>query len=386
MARKEVEEEGGGELPQFDVCSRALPPLPRGVKPSIAAEAMCVAAFSRGVEEMLQYQQLHWGTGLDQVALVHRVAVCGTATWREFALQPRLLVHTSGGGHHPLVAYFLHPPTPTEHGRAWARLAARHRLRRGKQTAVACRIAPRSKAAVGIHLWQAPDHDYAAVGAPFQHRACDTDRGLVWIVEDDLTPRGEQPGRTRGSATWFGSFILAQAMQQILAAARLCIPPLASGRHLIQPQVMYHGTGSDLRWLTAPRNVLRPSSVGMLGSGVYGGSVWKAARYAAWSRNSSKSTEFTLRADGGAVLRCLVLCAAHLILPATKPMQAGAWRLAHSAARMAPTRRDARRWWARNEEWCCNPRVVMVAGSALLRSDSLPRWVRNPWWRTVAFW
>ena len=341
-----------------------------------------------GTARALDHMRQHWSADVRCVAVVWRLARFGKRVWRELALQP-LMLHRSGKSPHFLESFMLHPPTRRTQAwqatvKAWALKSPSARF-----LLVGDSDAKRHRD-WHVDVVQAPDMDYARVAVPRVstvggwHASSVTP--FAWVVEHDLIPRGGQPvrGGTRGAATYFNAWIDA-SVRVVWEAAMPHLPPVP---HLTSPVPLYHGTSTALGWLTSP-DAVRPSSKGMLGAGVYGGSVWKAARYAGWDRTVSQDTEFTPRPrHGGAILRLLLFAPASRIARLSAPQEDGCWRMTKDAAVMPPTQRtdwNAGAWWTRNEEWCCRPETILAVAWAVLDCASMPTTRRNPWWRMLTF-
>jgi hypothetical protein len=213
----------------------------------------------------------------------------------------------------------------------------------------------------------------------------------MWIVPADAIPAGglEDEG-VPAMACVFGLSLAAprETLQRVcsMVQAHGAVPPAL---------VLYHGTSAHC-WSSIAAEGLRPS-YGMLGSGVYLGSFWKATRFAA------RSQDYVLRKEGGCVARVYVFSSTLLAMPA---LQAPAYvcgctecttlvrngsaaaleraahtdhqtRWAHDPACdgvfLEPRRcaGDARQWIVRNAEWCLRSRCLRVQNGARLRMDTV---------------
>ena len=236
----------------------------------------------------------------------------------------------------------------------------------------------------------------------------------VWVVEDDLEPRGgfEDIPATRAvyglriSPTVFDALHAHAAALRALDALR--------GVN-VRPLSLYHGT--DAAAAVALLQTQAPiETLGMLGVGFYAASFFKACRFA------GRTQDYVLRRQGeGAVLRVRVLarpedvCEAHDKQAPCACADCGA-RIAHHAAyaRVARlvdhettwrkragvrgvhlgvgphTRLSAHRgefgghYVSRHDEWCFPAELVVCCDAALLDMKSIDLTRYNPLERTQA--
>ena len=195
--------------------------------------------------------------------------------------------------------------------------------------------------------------------------------GGVWLVRDDMTPRGEfLPCEVQGTRQFFGIGFEPEDVRVLLNAAE-------SLGHGFGPLALYHGTALADKSSIALFG-LRASTSGMLGPGYYCGSFWKAARFAVRSQ--------TYEMRPGAIFRCLYdagrivefprpgwacscdLCqdASH-VATRTVSDHSGAWRLSAraavaraSTASIGTCRDGTPRYALRNEEWCLSTAPLLV--------------------------
>lgn len=230
----------------------------------------------------------------------------------------------------------------------------------------------------------------------------------VWLSADDFTPRGEVPdhgdvptSRAQPAvAAYFGIPIAAaheaSRFLQCLEEAVPCPVMQVLRASTRVPQggwIMYHGTSREAADAIVSSNTLKASSIGMLGSGVYLGTFWKAARFA--SRDP-----VTYEVRRGAMFRVRVLpklpwwqqrglwtppagfaCDCRLCeerdVSAWKRARInhrGTWRETHYGAIAVPEYNSkTQEWLVKNEEAvfheakCC----FLLEGRAMLRLSSL---------------
>ena len=205
----------------------------------------------------------------------------------------------------------------------------------------------------------------------------------LWLVFDDLVPRGEAPypapAPCAGVATFCGLPIAASITTFVpqLLATQQQFPTLA------RPLALYHGTCAAIAWVAS--EPLRASQQGMLGSGcVYLGPWWKATRFAGFQR-AGGAGEYTPAPHGThVVLRVLVFAAAVRELEAAD--EDLDWTSVE-AARLPPTPLDpqGKRWLVRNAEWAAQPSLCLMRHIVVLDVSSMARNPWRPWRRSQRF-
>jgi len=208
----------------------------------------------------------------------------------------------------------------------------------------------------------------------------------VWVTHDDMTPRGGfAPAGLQPLRHFFGvridessALALSGVDPTLRARARVLVPP---------PLSLYHGTeesscasimGAGLR-----------ETFGMLGTGVYLGTFWKAARFACLTQDYQ-------RRHHGCVLRVLAFVTSVRALPqsgwtcgcvrcagdacaATVSDHLGVWRqqgcdalhaLASTDACGVRARDGAPRFLLRNEEWAVRRERLFVTHTARVDEQS----------------
>jgi len=210
----------------------------------------------------------------------------------------------------------------------------------------------------------------------------------LWIVPADARPAGGIPeDGVQDLVRVFGLELLPSEheLRQVCALASSGSPPDC---------VLYHGTSLDA-WAGIQQHGLMASK-GMLGTGVYLGSFWKATRFAA------RTQDYTLRRQGEACIArvycfCPQLqdwsekatsyeCACEECTSAR--LRGGAalerstftdhesrWAFDASCSGVfMPTRKssiDANLWIVRNAEWCVRPACCRVQNAAKLDMGSV---------------
>lgn len=218
----------------------------------------------------------------------------------------------------------------------------------------------------------------------------------MWICEDDFTPRGNVGATVFGMPLPPNPFPLHQDQLSTWATG-------------INVRVAYHGTSKEC-FKQIVKSELK-CTFGMLGTGIYVGSFWKACRFAA------RDQSYEIRSNP-TVLRILWTCKEEDILmfprkfidgycfcakcylnpeqqpfcahvadftrdakfPPQKPYGKGPWK----AGQLFPCKYPSGKWVTQNEEWIINPSLVLSIEQAMeLDKDSLRKPHYDPLQRDI---
>jgi hypothetical protein len=200
----------------------------------------------------------------------------------------------------------------------------------------------------------------------------------IWLVADDFFPKGAFPYSSppiEAHAQFMGVRICQQSCRRVF---NLCSPL----EHILQashPLSLYHGTATK-NIPSIVRDGVLPS-FGMLGTAIYMGTLWKAARFACFSQQYEPRQ--------GSVLRCLCFAASCTEFPrpgwacacelcAEKPSKRLAdhfalWQGVTQSAHASPTPVDDYKCLLRNEEWAIHPSVpILITHEACIDARLLP--------------
>ena len=219
----------------------------------------------------------------------------------------------------------------------------------------------------------------------------------LWVCEDDFTPRGNVSAAVFGIALPQNPFIENRSLLDSWASPTLRV------------RVAYHGTSKE-----AFKEIVHSElkcTFGMLGTGVYIGSFWKACRFAArdqvyqerefptvmrilWSCEDSDILHFPRSYINGYCFcaRCYLnpeqkpYCA-HVAdftrdaqFPPVKPLGQGHWK----AGQLFPCKYPSGKWVTQNEEWIVNPSIIIGIQQAMqLDKTSLARPHYDPLQRNI---
>lgn len=213
----------------------------------------------------------------------------------------------------------------------------------------------------------------------------------LWVVPADAHPMGGLPEEGLPDVASVYGIPLQHSKDQLQG---IC----ASVQHLTTKAspslVLYHGT-SELCWPSIAHGGLR-ESFGMLGTGVYLGSFWKATRFAA------RSQEYVMRSEGGCIARVYVhgdaiasiphslepryACTCPECVDARAIGGAALERAAHTdhetrwaqdasclGLHLSPRKctADPKLWIVRNAEWCLRASCLRVQNAAALNLGSV---------------
>jgi len=218
----------------------------------------------------------------------------------------------------------------------------------------------------------------------------------MWICEDDFTPRGNVDAAVFGMPLPPNPFQGAQEFFDCWAKG-------------IKVRVAYHGTSKECFKQIAKSEL--KCTFGMLGTGIYVGSFWKACRFAArdqayelrtdptvlrvlWTCDEDDILMFPRKTSDGYCLcgRCYLnpeqkpYCA-HVAdftrdakFPPQKPYGRGPWK----AGQLFPCKYPSGKWATQNEEWIINPSLLVSLEQAMeLDGSTLEKPHYNPLQRNI---
>jgi hypothetical protein len=185
------------------------------------------------------------------------------------------------------------------------------------------------------------------------------------------------PAAAVSSGSWFHQEV-SPLLQAAWRHARDCLlPRRVVARTTPEPMVLYHGTSAAAAKSIVKQRRLLPSATGMLGSGVYMGSFWKAARFATWDAH------YTPRVEGWVVMALAFVDPSAVKIIGTK-------KDALCAKRDFPKVPPGRVYHCtsssgvvKNEEWCAAPNVVAVRHCAKLDATTVNADKHDPLARTA---
>jgi hypothetical protein len=231
----------------------------------------------------------------------------------------------------------------------------------------------------------------AVFAQPVQLNAASLETQGIWIVPADARPMGAIPDDGVPSAVAVLGIALAHSEQELQKVCA-CVHAANSTPDC----VLYHGT-STTAWPSIQASGLQHSQ-GMLGAGVYLGSFWKAARFAA------RTQTYQLREQGEALV-ARVYCFCPVLDDWTTRTETYACACAECSRARAlggaalersvftdhesrwalnaecsgvhmPSRKsrvDPSLWIVRNAEWCLRAACCRVQNAALLDMQSVVR-------------
>jgi hypothetical protein len=220
----------------------------------------------------------------------------------------------------------------------------------------------------------------------------------LWICKDDFTARGGVPPSVFGCP---------------ISAKNPCDHSILEqwSPTLCHIRVAYHGTSREAFHSIATHGF--NNTFGMLGTGIYVGSFWKACRFAArdqqyqereqpivirllWKCREEDILKFPRSFEDGFCLcsKCYgnpeqkAFCAhtydwsANSSFPPPKPFYRGSWK----AGQLLPTKYPSGKWATQNEEWVLNASLIQgIAQAVQLDRSSIARPHYDPLQRNITF-
>ena len=184
----------------------------------------------------------------------------------------------------------------------------------------------------------------------------------AWICYGDCIKRGEfKPQNIEGSMSFFGIPIFEPHGLAIQKLNDI----LCNEEKVPVPIVTYHGTSQENE-----EGILKEGlreTFGMLGDGIYTGTFYKAARFAAWGQE--------YKARKGTIFRCMLFCKRVLELPRENYVceccesrisdHKNTWSETHDCVHVSPCedtsgfcRDGSKKYLLRNEEYCSKKATI----------------------------